>query len=115
MAPDETFINIEAMKYTPIPGNGGLTTTYAYLFLGPLGVILFSFLFRKMLSIRKNSTLIMLIPLITITLFPRWMVYSIFPYIKILIWASIFYILLKTVKCFLGQVKNEESVICRFL
>lgn len=115
MAPDETFINIEAMKYTPIPGNGGFTTTYAYLFLGPLGVILFSFLFRKMLSIRKNSTLIMLIPLITITLFPRWMVYSIFPYIKILIWASIFYILLKTVKCFLGQVKNEESVICRFL
>lgn len=115
MAPDETFVNIEAMKHTPIPGNGGFTTTYAYLFLGPLGVVLFSFFFRKMLSIRVNSTLIMLIPLITITLFPRWMVYSIFPYVKVLIWASIFYILLKAVKCFLGQVKNEESIICRFL
>lgn len=106
MAPDETFINVEAMKYTPIPGNGGFTSTYSYLFLGPVGVILFSAFFRFILSIRTNSVLIMLFPILTLVLFPRWMVYSIFPYIKILIWALIFYISLSFFKKFLGQVRK---------
>lgn len=98
LSPDETFINIEAMKYTPIPGNGGFTTTYFYLFLGPIGVIFFSYIFRVMLSIRNHSTFIMLVPILTLTLFPRWMVYSIFPYIKIVVWSLIFYGTLKIFK-----------------
>lgn len=106
MAPDETFINVEAMKHTPIPGNGGFTSTYSYLFLGPVGVILFSGFFRFILSIRTNSVLIMIFPILTLVLFPRWMVYSIFPYIKILIWALIFYISLNFFKSFLGQVRK---------
>jgi len=96
-APKETFINISAMEYTSISGNGGFTSTYFYLFLGPVGVVIFSYIFRLILSIRSRSVFLMILPVLTIVIFPRWLTYSIFPFIKILIWGEIIYFFVLTI------------------
>jgi hypothetical protein len=82
----ETYINTSALKYTAIPGNGGLPGVYFYVWGGWLGVIIFSLLFNKIFSTLGKNRYLTIYALFLLSTFPRWYAYNMLILIKMGFW-----------------------------
>lgn len=77
MVEQSAYINIAAMKYIPIPGNGGFPGVSFYIWGRGLGVIIIGlFLGRLMYRSRYNYTSAVYVSFLFFT-FPRWMAYNV--------------------------------------
>jgi hypothetical protein len=86
----ETYINLEALKYDEIPGNGGFPGVYFYLWGRYLGVfigsLLINFLFRNI----HRSKYISIYVLFMLSTFPRWYTYNVHILVKMGFWLLFF-------------------------
>lgn len=87
---EEAYVNLYTMKFTPIPGNGGFTSIYLYVWGGLLGVIIGGFLFNYFLRNPHNSRLIFIYMIFVFATFPRWYSYNMFILLKMGFWLMFF-------------------------
>ena len=90
---EETYVNFEALKYTSIPGNGGLPAVYLYVWGGIPFVILGSLLFNYIIKNKNNSRLIAIYALFILSTFPRWYSYNLMILIKMGFWLMLLVLL----------------------
>ncbi len=89
---EETYINFEALKYAPIPGNGGFTSIYLFIWGGYFGVLVGGIIFNSILRNRKNSSNIFVYTIFMFSTFPRWHSYNMFILVKMGFWLLFFLI-----------------------
>ncbi|MBE8607849.1 O-antigen polysaccharide polymerase Wzy [Vibrio sp. OPT10] len=82
----EAYINFEALKHIPIPGNGGLPGVYLYLWGGIPGIILGAYLLNRLLKNVSNSRIIAIYVVFMMSTFPRWHSYNMFILVKMGFW-----------------------------
>lgn len=88
---EETFVNLYTMKYyANIPGNGGLSSIYLYIWGGLFGVIIGGLIFNYFLRNPKNSRLVFVYLIFMFATFPRWYAYNMFILIKMGFWLMVF-------------------------
>lgn len=92
----ETYINICALNYLPLPGNGGFTSIYFYLWFGLPGVIIFSLLLGK-LAFSSSGYYGLPLSLSVFMTFPRLHSYNLLLTVKV---CTILFILLFIFKIF---------------
>ena len=85
----ETYINLSALNYRPLPGNGGFPGVYFYLWGGFVGCLLGGLLFRYLLF-RKSGRLTLATSLLLFVTFPKWHSYSLLIAVKLGVWLMIF-------------------------
>ncbi len=92
---EETYINLYTMKYiTAIPGNGGFTSVYLYLWGGILAVIWGALAFNKILRNPRKSRLVAVYGIFVMATFPRWYAYNMLILVKMGFWLLLFIVLL---------------------
>nr|WP_140173833.1 O-antigen polysaccharide polymerase Wzy [Vibrio parahaemolyticus] len=82
----EAYINTSAMKYTAIPGNGGLPGVYFYIWGGWGLLISLSLAFALAFSAVGKSRLISIYVLFLLITFPRWYAYNMLIIFKMGFW-----------------------------
>ena len=86
----ETYINLEALKYDEIPGNGGFPGIYFYLWGRYLGVFIGSLLINFLFRNTHKSKYISIYVLFMLSTFPRWYTYNVHILIKMGFWLLFF-------------------------
>lgn len=89
---EETYINFEALKHAPIPGNGGFTSIYLFIWGGYFGVLLGGVIFNSILRNNKNSRNVFVYTIFMFSTFPRWHSYNMFILVKMGFWLLFFLI-----------------------
>jgi hypothetical protein len=87
---EEAYINLFTMKYTQIPGNGGLTSIYLYIWGGLIGVLLGGFIFNYLIRNKNRSRLIYIYLIFMFATYPRWYAYNMFILVKMGFWLMFF-------------------------
>lgn len=82
----ETYVNFSAMKYTPIPGNGGLPGVYFFLWCGWVGVFAFSALLNYLIRYKDSNRYIGVYIIFLLVTFPRWYAYNMIILVKMGFW-----------------------------
>lgn len=85
----ETYVNFSAMKYTPIPGNGGLPGVYFFIWGGWLGVFIFSILINYFIRTKNSSRYLGVYTMFLLVTFPRWYAYNMIIIIKMGFWLMV--------------------------
>ncbi|HAS6329551.1 hypothetical protein M2G94_08695 [Vibrio vulnificus] len=100
----EAYINFEALKHIPIPGNGGLPGVYLYIWGGWIGVFLGAYCFNRLLKKVGDSRVIAIYVVFMMSTFPRWHSYNMFILIKMGFWLVL---ILTVVDFFNKRMKNR--------
>jgi hypothetical protein len=87
MLPEQAQVNIYAMRFYDVQGNGGFVGVYSYYFIGWLGPILIA-LFLSWFNFCRGRT-VELISTIVILTSPRWTLYNIGPVFRLISMALI--------------------------
>lgn len=104
----ETYINLRALEHMPLPGNGGYTAVYLYLWLGAGGVICVS-LFLGYLTFSKRPVWVLRsLPLAILMTFPRLHSYNFLATIKVITGLLVLYMILNTVRRKVGGDVNKN-------
>lgn len=74
---EAAYINFSAMKFIPIPGNGGFPGVTFYIWGRELGVIIFGLFFGWVISRSRYSPLSAVYTTFLLFTFPRWMAYNV--------------------------------------
>jgi len=82
--------NLYAMKYTQIPGNGGLTSIYLYIWGGFIGIVFGGLIFNYLIRNPNNSRLIYIYLIFMFATYPRWYAYNMFILLKMGFWLMVF-------------------------
>lgn len=82
----EAYINFSALNHTPIPGNGGLISTYLYLWGGLLGVFIGALILRSVLTKPLDNIYNKAIFIFILSTFPRWHSYNLMILFKMTFW-----------------------------
>ena len=85
----ETYINLSALNYRALPGNGGFPGVYFYLWGGIFGCLLGGLLFRHLLF-GTGGRLAIATSLLLFVTFPKWHSYSLLITVKLGVWLMIF-------------------------
>lgn len=94
---EEAYVNLYTMKYTAmIPGNGGFTAIYLYLWGGVVVVVLGGLLFNRLLRNPRQSRLIAIYFIFMMATFPRWYSYNMFILLKMGFWLLLFILIINT-------------------
>jgi len=105
---NEAYINLEALKYSNIPGNGGLPSVYFYLWFGYVGVFIMSFFINYILRNIFHSKILLIYAIFMLSTFPRWYSYNMMILIKMGFWLMLLYFLMAFVDKYfiLNEVKK---------
>lgn len=82
LLPEQAQINLHAMKYYDVQGNGGFIGTYSYYFLGWIGPFFIATVLA-LLCARRGRIINNLIVIIILTS-PRWTLYNIGPVLRLI-------------------------------
>lgn len=93
----EAYVNLYAMNFASIPGNGGFTSIYLYIWGGLLGVIIGGIIFNYLLRNPHNSRLIFIYMIFVFATFPRWYSYNMFILLKMGFWLMFFLAIADTI------------------
>ena len=93
---EEAYINFSALKYAPIPGNGGFPSIYLFIWGGYIGLTIGSLIFNYLLRNPNNSRLIFIYMIFVFATFPRWHSYNMFILLKMGFWLMFFLALTDT-------------------
>jgi hypothetical protein len=85
---EETYINLFAIKYRPLPGNGGFPGVYTYIWGGYFLLVLFAYFIRKKFLWGFGRVDYAITAFLFCT-FPRWHSYNLIILIKLLFWMII--------------------------
>ncbi len=89
----EAYVNFEALKYASIPGNGGLSGVYLYIW-GRVPLVIIGSLFLNYFVRNKSKSKINTIYLLFIlSIFPRWYAYNMLILIKMGFWLILLVVL----------------------
>lgn len=91
----EAYVNFSALNYTPIPGNGGLVSTYLFLWGGLLGVFVGALILRYILMKPDDNIYNRAIIIFILSTFPRWHSYNLMILFKMTFWLLLFLSLIK--------------------
>jgi len=80
--PEQTQINVHAMQYFDVQGNGGFIGSYSYFFLDWLGPFLLASVLAWLCS-RRGRWLELLVMILLLTS-PRWILYNIGPVVRLI-------------------------------
>jgi hypothetical protein len=80
--PDISQLNIFAMQYYEVQGNGGLMGAYSLIYLGFIGLVFFPFIFS--LIFKTRNKLFVLVSLILVISTMRWSLYNVAPLIRLI-------------------------------
>ena len=81
LLPEQAQINVQAMKYYDVQGNGGFIGTYSYFFIDWIGPILIASLLAWLCS-RRGKWIDLIVTIILLTS-PRWTLYNIGPVLRL--------------------------------
>jgi hypothetical protein len=99
--PEQVQINVVAMRYYAVQGNGGLPGVYSYFFLGWVGPILFGSGLGAICSARGKF--MSMFSFIVILTSPRWTLYNVGPVIRL---VSMFLLLVMILQ--IVYIKSER-------
>ena len=85
----QTYINISALNFMALPGNGGFTAVYMFLWLGPVGVFCISWFLSAACFPRTLNYLTVPAMLSILMTFPRLHSYNFLITIKLLTLISV--------------------------
>lgn len=103
---EEAYINLYTLKYTAnIPGNGGFTAVYLYLWGGVFAIIFGGLLFNRLLRNPKQSRLIAVYFIFMMATFPRWYSYNMFILLKMGFWLLLFVLIIDTFDRYIRRIK----------
>lgn len=92
---EETFINLYVIdNYISIPGAGGFTSIYFYIWGGFIGLYIGFLVFFLIFRIKTNNIVISMIHLLLLVTFFRWFGYNLFPVGKIIFWFLVYFLLM---------------------
>jgi hypothetical protein len=87
---DEAYVNLVAMEVSNIPGNGGFSSIYLYIWGGLIGVVLGSLIFNFLIRKSSYSRLAAIYFIFVLATFPRWYAYNMFILLKMGFWLMFF-------------------------
>jgi len=87
---EEAFINLYTLKYAAIPGNGGLTSIYFFVWGGLIGVFIAGWIFNRLIRNKNYSRLVLVYLIFMFSTFPRWYSYNILILVKMGFWLILF-------------------------
>jgi hypothetical protein len=82
LLPEQTQVNVQAMQYYNVQGNGGFVGTYSYFFIDWMGPTLLASILAWLCS-RRGHWLELVIVIILLTS-PRWTLYNIGPVLRLI-------------------------------
>ncbi len=94
---EEAYINLYTMKYAQIPGNGGLTSIYLYIWGGYLGVLIGGLIFNYLIRNSQKSRLLYIYIIFVFATYPRWYAYNMFILLKMGFWLMFFLAIADTI------------------
>lgn len=73
---EEAFVNVVALKYGSLPGNGGFIGVFAYLWAGWMGPVVVGFVLAKVLQLSSRYNFLVVYSVLILSTFPRWNSYN---------------------------------------
>ena len=104
----ETYVNLRALENMPLPGNGGFTAVYSFLWMGEMGVIFISILLGYLAFTKNSYWVLRAFPLAIFMTFPRLHSYNFLATIKVMTILLIVYLILKTVRSRMANNVNKN-------
>lgn len=102
---EEAYVNLYTLKYAAnIPGNGGFTAIYLYLWGGVLAIVLGGLLFNRLLRNPRHSRLIAIYFIFMMATFPRWYSYNMFILLKMGFWLLLFILIIDAFNKYIRRV-----------
>ena len=94
----ETYVNLRALEHMPLPGNGGYTAVYLFLWTGVVGIICGSLFLGYLTFTKRPFWVLQSLPLAIFMTFPRLHSYNFLATIKVITGLLILYMILNTVR-----------------
>ena len=108
--PEQAQINVHAMKYYDLQGNGGFVGTYSYFFLDWIGPTLFASSLA-LLCCRHGHWLKLFVIIILLTS-PRWTLYNIGPVLRLISMVLILFICINLLfRILLNNSRSKTSFL----
>lgn len=104
----ETYVNLRALENMPLPGNGGFTAVYLFLWMGEMGVIIVSIILGYLTFTKNSHWVLRAFPLAIFVTFPRLHSYNFLATTKVVTILLIVYLCLNTVRSRMANNVNKN-------